>query len=97
MVEHATSFRYQNVSTAASTPRLVREVGSPMPPPSRLLDRVRAALRARPFGRRMEKAYVAWTVLPSLIKRDLVRRLDTVRQPHARDAHVLGRAHPRRS
>jgi hypothetical protein len=31
-----------------------------MPPPPRLLDRVRAALRARHFSRRTEEAYVAW-------------------------------------
>jgi hypothetical protein len=60
MVGQVASFRYQNVSTAASTPWLVREEGSPMPPPPRLLDRVRAALRARHFSRRTEEAYVAW-------------------------------------
>jgi len=31
-----------------------------LPPPPRLLDRVRAAVRARHFSRRTEKVYVAW-------------------------------------
>ncbi|MGH7354299.1 MAG: integron integrase [Candidatus Rokuibacteriota bacterium] len=31
-----------------------------MPPPPRLLDRVRAAIRARHFSRRTEESYVAW-------------------------------------
>jgi integron integrase len=60
MVGQAASFRYQNVSTGASTPWLGRVAGSPMLPPPRLLDRVRAALRARHFSRRTEEAYVAW-------------------------------------
>ena len=37
----------------------VRETG-PVGPPPRLLDRVRAAIRARHYSRRTEKAYVAW-------------------------------------
>ena len=31
-----------------------------VPPPPRLLDRVRAAVRARHFSRRTEQAYVGW-------------------------------------
>jgi integron integrase len=38
----------------------VRESGSPSPQPPRLLDRVRATLRARHYSRRTERAYVAW-------------------------------------
>ena len=38
------------------------------PPKPRLLDRVRAALRARHYSRRTEEAYVAW------IKRYIRRR-----------------------
>ncbi len=38
-----------------------REIGGPAGPPRpRLLDRVRAALRARHYSRRTEEAYVAW-------------------------------------
>ncbi len=33
---------------------------APIPPPPRLLDRVRAALRTRHYSRRTEKAYVGW-------------------------------------
>jgi hypothetical protein len=47
-----------DVSTGASIPWLGRE--APLPPPPRLLDRVRAALRARHFSRRTEEACVAW-------------------------------------
>jgi len=39
---------------------LVRETASPAPNQPRLLDRVRAAIRARHYSRRTEKAYVAW-------------------------------------
>jgi len=38
----------------------VREAGPTEPPPPRLLDRVRAAVRRRHYSRRTEKAYVAW-------------------------------------
>jgi len=38
----------------------VREAGPTEPPPPRLLDRVRAAVRLRHYSRRTEKAYVAW-------------------------------------
>jgi integrase len=38
----------------------VREAGRAAAPKPRLLDRVRAAIRARHYSRRTEKAYVAW-------------------------------------
>jgi integron integrase len=38
----------------------VHEVGPTPPPPPRLLDRVRAAVRLRHYSRRTEEAYVAW-------------------------------------
>ena len=43
-----------------ATPFLVRETTPVTPPKPRLLDRVRAALRARHYSRRTEEAYVAW-------------------------------------
>ena len=52
------TLRYAAVSS--STRWLAREAGPPTPPKPRLLDRVRAALRARHFSRRTEEAYVAW-------------------------------------
>ena len=39
---------------------LVRESTPPMSGPPRLLDRVRATVRARHYSRKTEKAYVAW-------------------------------------
>ncbi len=39
---------------------LAKEALPPTPRPPRLLDRVRAAVRARHYSRRTEKAYVAW-------------------------------------
>jgi integron integrase len=39
---------------------VVREAAAPGAPGPRLLDRVRATLRARHYSRRTEKAYVAW-------------------------------------
>jgi site-specific recombinase XerD len=39
---------------------LVRETPPVTPPKPRLIDRVRAALRARHYSRRTEEAYVAW-------------------------------------
>ena len=42
----------------ASSPLAVQEPPAARPP--RLLDRVRAAVRARHYSRRTEKAYVAW-------------------------------------
>jgi integron integrase len=53
-------FRYATVSCRSRIRRLAREAGPPVPQPPRLLDRVRAALRARHFSRRTEEAYVAW-------------------------------------
>ena len=44
----------------AFTALAVREVGPAGAPKPRLLDRVRAAIRARHYSRRTEKAYVAW-------------------------------------
>jgi Phage integrase, N-terminal SAM-like domain len=41
-------------------PFVVRETPTVTPPKPRLLDRVRAALRARHYSRRTEEAYVAW-------------------------------------
>jgi len=41
-------------------PFVVRETTHVTPPKPRLLDRVRAALRARHYSRRTEEAYVAW-------------------------------------
>src|SRR5882724_10437243 len=45
---------------AIARPLIVRETGPAHSPRPRLLDRVRAALRARHYSRRTEKAYVAW-------------------------------------
>ena len=38
----------------------MRETGPAYAPKLRLLDRVRAAIRARHYSRRTEDAYVAW-------------------------------------
>ena len=48
------------ISGAIARPLIVRETGPADSPKPRLLDRVRAALRARHFSRRTEEAYVAW-------------------------------------
>src|SRR5436309_9433288 len=56
---HAT-LRYATVSCRARRGWLSREAGPPAPPEPRLLDRVRAALRARHGSRRTEEVYVAW-------------------------------------
>ena len=49
---------YQLTEGSSST---VQEPAPPtVKPPPRLLDRVRAAVRARHYSRRTEKAYVAW-------------------------------------
>src|SRR5712691_11009266 len=45
---------------AAHAGLAVREAGQAEAPKPRLLDRVRAALRARHYSRRTEDAYVAW-------------------------------------
>lgn len=43
-----------------ASPLTVREAPPPVPRPPRLLDRVRAAVRARHYSRRTEKTYVSW-------------------------------------
>jgi integron integrase len=47
-------------STVPSVTLAVREASPPASQPPRLLDRLRAAIRARHYSRRTEKAYVAW-------------------------------------
>ena len=54
------SLSYPTASQSAARPLRVRDVDSSSTPPPRLLDRVRAAVRARHYSRRTEKAYVAW-------------------------------------
>ena len=54
------TLRYAAVSSSAPRRWLAREAGPPTPPKPRLLDRVRAAVRARHGSRRTEEAYVAW-------------------------------------
>ena len=54
------TLRYATVSSTARRRWLAREAGPPTPPKPRLLDRVRAAVRARHFSYRTEEAYVAW-------------------------------------
>ena len=53
------TLRYAAVSSSAPRRWLAREAGPPTPPKPRLLDRVRAAVRARHGSRRTEEAYVA--------------------------------------
>ena|SRR5436309_7273835 len=48
------------VGGTVARPLVVREIGPPPSPRPRLLDRVRAALRARHYSRRTEETYVAW-------------------------------------
>ncbi len=48
------------MATLHATALAVREAGPTGAPKPRLLDRVRAALRARHYSRRTEEAYVAW-------------------------------------
>jgi hypothetical protein len=56
------SRRYLTLPLQASTVALaVRETGPAAAPKPRLLDRVRAAIRARHYSRRTEKTYVAWS------------------------------------
>jgi len=55
---------YQVLPASPPGPRrpfVVRETTQVTPPKPRLLDRVRAALRARHYSRRTEEAYVAFT------------------------------------
>ena len=54
------TLRYAAVSSSAPRRWLAREAGPPTPPKPRLLDRVRAAVRARHGSRRIEEAYVVW-------------------------------------
>ena len=58
--EPRATLRYATVSCRARRGWLAREAGPPAPPEPRLLDRVRAALRARHGSRRTEEVYVAW-------------------------------------
>ena len=53
------SAAYQVLTVILPEPFSVRETPAPAPPRPRLLDRVRAALRARHYSRRTEEAYVA--------------------------------------
>ena len=48
------------IGGAIACPLVVRETGPADSPRPRLLDRVRAAIRARRYSRRTEEAYVAW-------------------------------------
>jgi hypothetical protein len=51
------SVAYRSVPGPQAGVRESEPTGAPKP---RLLDRVRAAIRARHYSRRTEKAYVAW-------------------------------------
>ena len=54
---HPISYRASPGGVTTLAAREVRPVGAPKP---RLLDRVRAAIRARHYNRRTEKAYLSW-------------------------------------
>ena len=56
--QRAVPFRYAATSCRGRARWIAREAGPPAPQQPRLLDRVRAALRARHYSRRTEKAYV---------------------------------------
>src|SRR5881296_3875512 len=58
--QRAVPFRYAATSRRGRARWIAREAGPPAPQQPRLLDRVRAALRARHYSRRTEKAYVHW-------------------------------------
>ena len=58
--QRAVPFRYAATSCRGRARWIAREAGPPAPQQPRLLDRVRAALRARHCSRRTEKAYVHW-------------------------------------
>src|SRR5439155_15638730 len=58
--QRAVPFRYAATSCRGRARWIAREAGPPAPQQPRLLDRVRAALRARHYSRRTEKAYVHW-------------------------------------
>src|SRR3989454_8785576 len=55
-----TKGRFWMISGAIARPLIARETGPADSPKPRLLDRVRAALRARHYSRRTEEAHVAW-------------------------------------
>jgi len=54
------SLSYRTSSESSALTLRVGEADSTGAPKPRLLDRVRAAIRARHYSRRTEKAYVAW-------------------------------------
>ena len=58
--QRAVPFRYAATFCRGRARWIAREAGPPAPQQPRLLDRVRAALRARHYSRRTEKAYVHW-------------------------------------
>ena len=58
--QRAVPFRYAATSCRGRARWIAREAGPPAPQQPRLLDRVRAALRARHYSRRTEKAHVHW-------------------------------------
>jgi len=58
--QRAVPFRYAATSCRGRARWIAREAGPPAPQQPRLLDRVRAALRARHYSCRTEKAYVHW-------------------------------------
>src|SRR5437016_4266152 len=58
--QRAVPFRYAATSCRGRARWIAREAGPPAPQQPRLLDRVRAALRARHYSRRTETAYVHW-------------------------------------
>jgi site-specific recombinase XerD len=59
-VEASATFRYATISGRPQESWLVHETTPPTPQQPRLLERVRAALRARHFSRRTEESYVGW-------------------------------------
>src|SRR5947208_4399632 len=58
--QRAVPFRYAATSCRGRGRWIAREAGPPAPQQPRLLDRVRAALRARHYSCRTEKTYVHW-------------------------------------
>ena len=54
------SFSYPTVSESSALALRVGEADPPGAPKLRLLDRVRAAIRAKHYSRPTEKAYVGW-------------------------------------
>jgi hypothetical protein len=89
---------HAHASSAADAVRfVVRETPPTAPPKPRLLDRVRAALRARHYSRRTEEAYVAW-ILTSLAPspamrantRGLAPQRNLAHEPPARGRQACG-------